>query len=251
MTKHCFIVTSAINTKWGVYSNEIRLHQTRQTLESIKEYAPNSKIIVMESSAIPLTEWQMHVVENNSDLVIDCSADPHVLYCNEVATDQSVLKNYTEMHCFRKTLEECLAHNDFAGIDRVHKISGRYMLNGEFNMNLYNNNPNIVIGPVHESNLVSVNRQLEKQYMCRLWSWPIAMTRDIIKVYANSLDEFLDRMKPDPSDVPGIDGKPRQAGRYIDLEHLLYKFLNPKHVQNVDRIGITGDISKTGETVAD
>ena len=47
MIKHGFVVTSAVNSKFGVYSPEERLAQTVITLQNIKFRVPDAKIIVM------------------------------------------------------------------------------------------------------------------------------------------------------------------------------------------------------------
>ena len=46
--KHAFVVTSAINSKFGVFSPEQRLTQTLDTIKSIKAKLPTAKIFVME-----------------------------------------------------------------------------------------------------------------------------------------------------------------------------------------------------------
>ena len=56
MTQHLFIVTSAINTGFGFFSKEERIEQLMDTIVSIQEYAPGSKIAIFESSGIPVEE---------------------------------------------------------------------------------------------------------------------------------------------------------------------------------------------------
>jgi len=78
MIKHCFVMTSAVNSKFGVYSPAARLQQTLTTITSIKSYIPDAKIIVMECTGTPLTDSQSDLLEERSDLLIDFSDDAEV-----------------------------------------------------------------------------------------------------------------------------------------------------------------------------
>jgi len=62
MINHCFVVTSAINSKFGVYSADERLSQTVKTLQNIKQKVPGAKIIVMECAGTPILDAQSQVL---------------------------------------------------------------------------------------------------------------------------------------------------------------------------------------------
>ena len=135
MINHCFVVTSAINSKFGVYSADERLSQTVKTLQNIKQKVPGAKIIVMECAGTPILDAQSQVLEENCDLLLDFSNDPDVrdIYQSD---NWDVVKNSTEIMCFGRTLRMCKEDNDFANVDRIHKMSGRYILNSSFKMYL-------------------------------------------------------------------------------------------------------------------
>ena len=246
MTKHCFIVTSAVNTKWGMYDNETRFKQTIATLDSIHKYAPNSKIIIMECAAIPLTEWQTHVLGEKSDLIVDWTSHHMVQHINDQSKDESILKNFTEINCFPGTIEHCLATDILDDVDRVHKISGRYTLNEHFNLELYENNQKIVVGPRRPSRLPFISASVEYEYPCRLWSWPNSMSKDIATMFNEMLPFLVNHRK---RKYISETGEELQA--YMDLEHLLYHFLNPNKVQSVPKLGLDGNLSWTGEQISD
>ena len=231
MTKHCFIVTSAINSRFGVYKPAERLLQTLDTIKSIKDRVPDSKIIIMECTGVPLTEEQSDVLEANSDIFIDYSTDPAVQAIYTGTDNWDVVKNSTEIMCFGRTIAQCQDDGDFDDVDRIHKMSGRYLLNDDFDLSLYDNNPNILIGPKHNSQFAYAVTQTDKQYMARLWSWPSELTEEIQKVYEDSLDFFAQRVS---------------QGGYTDIEHVLYRFLNPAHVQEVPLLGVEGAIAPNG-----
>ena len=122
MIKHCFVMTSAVNSKFGVYSPAARLQQTLTTITSIKSYIPDAKIIVMECTGTPLTDSQSDLLEERSDLLIDFSDDAEVQAIYNSTDNWDVVKNSTEILCFGKTLRLCLEDGDFDGCDRIHKI---------------------------------------------------------------------------------------------------------------------------------
>jgi len=235
MVKHCFVVTSAVNSKFGVYSPAARLQQTLATLSTIKSWAPDSKIIVMECTGTPLTDAQSELLEERSDLLIDYSTDADVQAIYSSTDNWDIVKNSTEIMCFGKTLRLCLDDGDFDGCDRVHKMSGRYLLNDKFNLQVYENNPDrIIIGRKYKSQFPFEVTGIELQYMARLWSWPANQTERIIKVYEDSLNYMAERVA---------------NNGYADIEHVLYKFLPPELITEVDVLGVEGSIAPNGQAI--
>jgi hypothetical protein len=231
MTKHCFIVTSAVNSKFGVYTSEERLTQTVITLQNIKFRVPDAKIVVMECAGTALSSAQSDVLEQHCDLLLDFSRDPDVQAIYQ-SDNWDVVKNSTEIMCFGRALRMCQDDGDLAGIDRIHKMSGRYILNDEFDPDVYEKYPDrIIIGPKHRSQFPFEVTGIELQYMARLWSWPANLTEQIIQVYTDSLAYIGQRVS---------------AGGYADIEHVLYKFLPTELVQELPVLGVEGFIAPNG-----
>jgi len=236
MIKHCFIVTSAINSKFGVYKPEERLEQTVATINSIKGHIPDAMIVVMECCGTPPTEEQVAVLKQNSDIFYDYSRDPDVvaLYDND---NWDIVKNGTEIMCFGRVLQALKDSNALEGIDRVHKMSGRYILNDKFVPALYENDQvkdKIVIGPKVQSQFPVAITNQPWQYMARLWNWPNSMTNDVIDVYNNSLMFFAERLS---------------VGGYVDIEHVLARFLPQDHVLELEQLGVEGNIAPNGHSI--
>ena len=234
MIRHCFVVTSAINSKFGVYSPEERLAQTVITLQNIRFKVPDAKIIVMECAGTPITENQSNVLENNSDLLLDFSNDPdvHAIYQSD---NWDVVKNSTEIMCFGRTLRMCQDDGDFDGYNRIHKMSGRYVLNDDFNLDVYEQcHDRIIIGPKNQSQFPIHLTGIELQYMARLWSWPVDQTGTVIKVYEDSLAYIGERVS---------------QGGYADIEHVLYKFLPESLVHEIPLLGVEGFIAPNGVAI--
>lgn len=231
MIKHGFVVTSAINSKFGIYSPEERLAQTIITLQNIRFRVPDAKIIVMECAGTALTDDQSNTLEQHCDLLLDFSRDPDVLAIYQ-SDNWDVVKNSTEIMCFARALRICQDDGDFAGLDRIHKMSGRYVLNDEFDLGVYEEYPNrIIIGPKHRSQFPYDVTGIELQYMARLWSWPADQTERVIQVYNDSLSYIGQRVA---------------CGGYADIEHVLYKFLPSDLVQELPVLGVEGFIAPNG-----
>ena len=78
MARYAFLITSAINTKFGVFDSEQRLQQTIATIESIRGYVPTAKLFLSEMAAIPLTPIQRDQLLPLVDNIIDFTNDPAV-----------------------------------------------------------------------------------------------------------------------------------------------------------------------------
>jgi len=235
MIRHGFVVTSAINSKFGVYSPAARLQQTLTTLDSIRARAPGSKIIVMECTGTPLTEAQSQLLEENSDLLVDFSTDKDVHDIYNSTDNWDIVKNSTEIMCFGRTLKMCLDDGDFADCDRIHKMSGRYILNEKFDLGVYSDHPDrIVIGPKNTSQFPFEVTGIELQYMARLWSWPADITERVIQTYTDSLNYMAQRVA---------------HGGYADIEHVLYKFLPADLVTEIAELGVEGSIAPNGAAI--
>lgn len=235
--KHCFIVTSAVNSRFGVYSPEDRLLQTVITIRSIKQKVPDAKIVLMEVTGVPPTEQQVETLSSEADVFLDFTDEEDVKQLYTSTDNWDVVKNGTEIMCFGRALKLLKEDGEFEGIDRIHKMSGRYVLNDSFDPFLYDQEKianKIVIGLKHQSQFpVEVTTQ-SWQYMARLWSWPIDLLDEVIDVYDQSWLHFVERVS--------------NRG-YTDIEHVLAKFLNQEHVHEVKELGVEGCIAPNGQAI--
>jgi hypothetical protein len=231
---HAFIVTSAVNSKFGVYTPEQRLAQTLATIASVRKRVPGVKIIVTEICGESLNPAQEEALDAAADILIDFTSDPEVKAIYQ-SDNWDVVKSTTEVMCFARALRMCLVDGDLKGVDRVHKISGRYLLNDDFNLGTYEQHVDrIVTTRKHKSQFPFEVTGVELQYMSRLWSWPANITDQIIDVYSKGLTYIASRVS---------------AGGYCDIEHMLYKYLPNELVTEVFPIGLEGAIAPNGAAV--
>lgn len=235
--KFAFIVTSAVNTKFGVYNTEQRLQQTRDTVNSIRARVTDPKIIILEMSGVPITEQQREELSTMGEILFECSDDPNVAEIYHSTDNWDVVKNSTEVMCFGRAIAELNSTGAFANVDRVFKISGRYKLNDQFDPAAYAAVPDrIVVSRRRDSQFDVRLTQVPYQYMSRLWSWPATITDRIMEVYTEGFVFIAQRIGD---------------GGYCDIEHMLYKFLPPDLVHQFDFVGIEGNIGPNGSPVRD
>jgi hypothetical protein len=234
--RHAFVVTSAINSKFGVFSPAERLTQTLDTIKSIRDRVPTAKIFIMECCGTPLTDEQRTALAKVCNVLIDFStnADVQAMYDND---NWDVVKNGTEIMCFGNALEMLRDAGEFKDVDRIHKMSGRYILNNLFDPDTYEDTDvkkMFVIGPKYKSQFPIEVTTVPLQYMARLWSWPVELLDDTIEIYRNSFIFFAERVS---------------QGGYVDIEHVLYKFLPQQQVHEIENLGVEGCIAPNGQAI--
>lgn len=237
MTRHAFMITSAINTKFGVFNSDQRLQQTLDTVSSITQRVPNAKIFLIEMSANPLSDRQRELLETVVDGVVDFNDDQDVKDIFNSSENWDWVKNATEVMCFKQAIEQLRETGAFENIDRVHKISGRYVLSDAFDLKVFEDNPaNIVIKQRMGSQFPHHMTLVDKQYMSRLWSWPVDLTDQVITAYEDGFVYIAQRIA---------------EGGYCDIEHMLYKFLPAEHITEIARTGVSGNIGPNGSRIDD
>lgn len=235
--KHLFVVTSAVKTKFKVNSEKERLSQTLMTVRSILARVPDAMIVVIEASGIPLDEYIVKELEDEIHYLINFSTDANVQYIHNNNESPDVVKNLTEMLCFYRGLQMLRDADLLTSVNRVYKMSGRYLLNKDFSLSLHEQAPDkILISKKYQSQFSEDYVGIPYQHMSRLWSWPIKYNEKIMVFYETAIKEFTDR----------IGDK-----RYADIEHLLYLLLPNNLLQEVTPIGVSGKLGNSGLTVKD
>lgn len=225
--KHLFLVTSAIDTKFGRWSSDERLQQTIRTLKSIRERIPDALIYVLESSATKIDSSITDTLLQHCNTVFDFSGDETINLLYNNTDNWDIIKNMTELLVFNRALVMLEEKSLLDDINRIHKLSGRYELNDFFDPSLYENTDKIVFAKSEQSYLNEINLVVPVPfyYISRLWSWSTKDQPLIKHFYSQALTEFKDHLS---------------ANTYIDIEHLLYKLLPKDHIIEVPKIGVEG-----------
>lgn len=240
MNQYTFLVTSAMNTKFGVFDSAQRLTQTLATIDSIRQRVPTARIYLLEMAGLPLQEHQREQLLACVDHVMDFTTDPAVKELYQSTENWDIVKNVTEIMCFGNALRRLHTDtNQLQGSQRIFKLSGRYTLNDDFKIDYYDQystQSHIVVSRSRASQFPLHYTQVERQFMSRLWSWPYQLTDEIISVYDQGLNFIQERIL---------------AGGYVDIEHVLYKFLDHHKVIELDAVGVQGNIGPNGTAVKD
>jgi hypothetical protein len=240
MNQYTFLVTSAMNTKFGVFDSAQRLTQTLATIDSIRQRVPTAKIYLLEMAGLPLQDHQREQLLSCVDHVMDFTTDPAVIDLYQSTDNWDIVKNVTEIMCFGNALKRLHTDTDqFRDSQRIFKLSGRYLLNDDFKIDYYDQystQSHIVVSKSRSSQFPLHYTQVERQFMSRLWSWPAALTDEIIAVYDQGLNFIQERIL---------------AGGYVDIEHVLYRFLDHNKLIELDAVGVQGNIGPNGTAVRD
>jgi hypothetical protein len=127
-----FIITSVINTiskelTYGprsYYNSSERFKDTLKTIHSIREYVPDAKIYLIEGSKL----------NHEMEFIFESLTDYYV----NTYTDNKIIKGVnSKMKGYGETVQlKYIFHNyNLEKYDYIFKISGRYYLNNNFNLN--------------------------------------------------------------------------------------------------------------------
>lgn len=224
-----FIVTSASNVDYGVYSLEEKFHQTCLTIDSIRQYCPDSKIVILEASPFSLSNDKRDFLHWASDVYVDFAGDPKVMAMhNSLLT--FAIKSPSESYILKTFLERQKFLKD---TDRVFKISGRYVLTEKFDLSRHQEKGKFVIKSKEKATVyydVNSKQNLEPvaeyQYKTRLYSF----CGSLVPYYAETCGKMLEFFHE------------YYDGRFTDLEHVMYKFMDHSLVKEVETIGVCGSM---------
>jgi hypothetical protein len=237
-----FVLSSAINTRFGVFESKERFDQTLLTCESIKQKCgTNTKIILIESGTEKLSDSQLAGLGKYDVDVIDYTSHPDVVNISKIES-HDIVKNVVETFVFTDfytRLFESFEASGLSSCKRIFKLSSRYTLNSNFDYDFHMKSKKKIIikGPYTSQFDPKITNGATKQYMARLYSFDSSLLPYMMCVYQNSLDNMLER----------INNK-----GYIDIEHCLFKYIKSNFVNLTDKqIGVEGIIAPIGKEVSE
>jgi len=231
-----FLVSSAIHTNHGVYNSEQRLEQTINTLKSIKERC-DADIVLLDGGLKSPTDEERKILEEYTKGIVSFSDAPSVKDILAIPS-QDIVKNMAEIVMFGSTFQDIGVSGDYKKYKRIFKMSGRYVLNDNFNYQTHIDAKDKIIirGPFTSQFTSAQTGGVIFQYMSRLWSFDSEMLPNIAQSYG--------RMFKDMNMV-------LTGGGYIDIEHLLFVHLDPTKIQKIAKIGIEGNIAPNGNGISE
>lgn len=216
-----FVITSILNPKIGIIDPETRYQQTLKTIQSIKDRAPGSIIMVVDSSP----QLESHKIENiRKEVDYFISLSNHK-FSNDLAN--AGLKSQGECYIMLVAIDAIrnMARED---IKRVFKITGRAELTDRFNIEDYNN-PEMKGMYVFKTPVVSWMSQHLKLVDTRLWSFDYSLLDQAEQLVRYAYEETMTTR--------------------FDLEHAYYKLLPKDKIFGKDVIGLKCILASDGTEI--
>jgi hypothetical protein len=198
----------------SVFSSDVRFEQTKNTIKTIREKIPNSKIIMVECSNLD-DEQNDFFLENTDYFInlIDKQSSIHNIYSESKSLGEGTM-----------TIEAINYINENNIVfDNFFKLSGRYWLSESFEYKNFDNN-NIIV----------------HNYQDYLYSTCTAL----YKLHHSNVNHFY----------YFLNSNFELMNRCIGYEYLFYMFLElPKHnkVLHLDKIGVKGYIAVSNDCLID
>jgi len=238
-SKSLFLVSSAIHSNHGIYSDEERLQQTIKTCESIIERVPNDAdvdIFILDGGTKALSDQEKKSLEPYVDSFYEFHDNQTVKEIQK-SNNWDIVKNMIELLMYGSFYRE-MTNSIMSDYDRVFKLSGRYVLNNKFNYqsHLSCKQKILIRGPYTSQFSSEVTDGIKLQYMSRLWSFDSKLTPYIADIYKNMFHHMNDRLS---------------KNGYIDIEHLLAAHLRTDLIVLSSLIGVEGQIAPNGVLVSD
>lgn len=253
--KTAFIITSAINTAAGIYPPEIRVLQTHNTIDSIKKFFPDALTILVEGSSQRLSDnppQGLDHLRSRVNYFVDMTNNEQIAHLHTSIMDQNpnrtemggmngMAKTIAELTLLSNVLEGIATHPDMEavrGVDRIFKISGRYMLSPMFRPEEHFHHTKWVFRQRDPSWIQNAQQVVGTDYFyaSRFWSFDRL-----------NLDEARDKYQAMTGDAHEI----AEHGSYVDIEHLLYKHIGPDRSVELKHTHCMGTIAPNGMMIYD
>ena len=254
--KFLFLVGSALKhfqeDKFSAYDEEQRFNQTLETIECIRNKVPESYVVLFECSSRPIGEKQKDILKEKSDLFLEFYDEPDLKQIYENLEERPELitygKSLLETRGLLNTLYVIKKHNLFSDSQRVFKLTGRYLLNDDFDIQDYESKfleSKYVLKRYEYLPQEAENydeKELENVYaylygakgmmITGLWSFDRMLFTEVVE----SLEKAFIYME-----------KMIQFTVGTDAEHSLYRFINKNNIINVPNLGLTMIKGMSGE----
>ena len=246
--KFLFLVGSALKhfqeDKFSAHDEEQRFNQTLETIKCIREKVPESYIVLFECSYQPIDEKYKEILREQCDLFLEFYNEPVLqqIYQNLEKRPELITygKSLLETRGLLNALYTIKQHNLFSDSQRVFKMTGRYLLNDDFNIQDYESKfleGRYVVKkyeylPEESENYDEIELANVYAYLygakgtivTGLWSFDRMLFNEIVDALEKSF-KYMERMI--------------QYTAGTDVEHSLYRFINKQNIISIPNLGLT------------
>lgn len=216
---YLFILTSTINTPHGLIDPETRFQQTIDSINTIKNKVPNSIIMLVENS----TELPKQIEDILLNLV------DHYIYIGKrrdiIELNRNGVKGGGEAYMLLVAFDYIKNKNIKA--KRIFKLSARYKLSNEFDINSYNDMNDNYLFKTRDKH------DYQKDYFLhtRMWSFGYSLLDDTIEMISKSFGTLF------------VEN--------ITIEESIFKHINKSKLSEINRIYCEGYIAPWNELIID
>lgn len=244
MNKHIFIVGTAVEPfmkeNYSKYDTQTRFDQTIETIESIRNKAPNSYICLAETSYKEISIEYRNKLKDLTDYYLELWDSEGCTTFYKLCVDQPrssvYIKSLLETYGMITIMNAMIANQMFTDARRIFKLTGRYVLNDNFNIDDYKSAilDNYIIGKIYDYKLDSdsIKKTSPEQYVYKykgmietcFWSFGKYQFGAVFKALNESFDYL------------------QEVIRYTtgsDIEHALYHYLDRNSIISVPTLGVT------------
>jgi hypothetical protein len=245
--KFLFLVGSSLEhfdeKNFSRYSTDQRFFQTLDTIESIRTKVPNAYICLFECSHKPISNEYKEILQERVDLFLEFYDDEglKVIYENLNAHPPLFTfgKSLLETRGLLCTLYHLKKHQVFTDVQRVFKLTGRYSLNDDFDIQDYESKllenhyvaktfeypeiENDIMDDVVYKNFYAFCYKCKGSMVTGLWSFDRTLYMETIEALEKSFN-YMEKM------ITCTSG--------IDIEHSLYYYLDKKKIIRSSNLGL-------------
>jgi len=242
--KFLFLVGSALKhfqeDKFSAYDEEQRFQQTLETIECIRKKVSESYVVLFECSSKPIDEKQKDILKEKADLFLEFCEEPVLKQIYENLEKRPELitygKSLLETRGLLNTLYVIKKHNLFSDSQRVFKLTGRYLLNDDFDIQDYQSkfleNKYIIKRyeylPQEDAYLYGAKGMMNTG----LWSFDRMLFNDAVEALEKAFI-YMEKM------IQYTSG--------TDVEHSLYRFISKDNIIAIPNLGLTMVKGMSGE----
>jgi hypothetical protein len=254
--KFLFLVGSALKhfqeNKFSAYDEEQRFNQTLETIECIRKKVPESYIVLFECSYTSIEERYKEILRDKCDLFLEFCDEPVLKQIYENLEKRPELitygKSLLETRGLLNTLYVIKQHNLFADSQRIFKMTGRYLLNDDFDIQDYQSKfleGKYIVKRYEYLSQETENydeKELENVYaylygakgmmITGLWSFDKILFTETVEALEKAF-KYMEKMI--------------QYTAGTDVEHSLYRFINKNNIIGIPNLGLTMVKGMSGE----
>lgn len=244
--KHTVLVTSAVYSNYGIFTPQQRIEQTLATVKSAKQYLPNSTIILIDNSKVDVqndNSTEFNELVELVDYYIDNSDDVDIKHFHNNVKNYDIGKNSMECLGMFKALTYMSTDPEImeaiTSSKRIFKLSGRYELTDKFDVSQFDNADTAdkyVFKKSQPSWIPLADTGVDHLLQTRLWSFTPSLFVDTTNLFQTIINNMFATFN---------------AGKYIDVEHSMAKYVPKTKLIEIESVGLKGNIAPNGMLIVD